>query len=428
MRYVVSFWFCLLGFTVWSYGLADPNIVFTSWQPYWVFQNWIWSLARTFPEWYTAVYVLLIGSLFWLSLQLKNWLQKFSKISLTQTVLWFLLLISPLLFSYNALSHDVFNYLFNAKMVMVYHANPHVQTALEFATDDWTRFMHNTHTPAPYGYGWTGLSLVPYLLGFGKFTWSWLVFRLFSVASLVLVFVALQQLARRMGKKVSLSDAAVFFLNPLVLIEVVANSHNDLWMLAPALFGLSFLLARKRFSLGWRVGISLLLLAFSISIKYATVTLLPVWLTILALERFEAGSFGRLQARLHIPKRFLIVLTKGIWERVFRSLPYVAAVSLLLPLFTNQSQQYLPWYLTWSLVWLPLISARKWRRFWLVCSIAALLRYVPWLYVGGYEEQTVQWQKYISWGIPAVWLAWQSMGIKTKTENSSVLIGKTIDV
>lgn len=423
MRYVLSFWLCLFGYAVWSYGLVDPNLVLTSWQPYWVFQNWIWSLARTFPTQYTVVYLLLIACLFWLSLQLKKWLQKYTKLSLARIVMSFLFLISPLLLSYNALSHDVFNYLFNAKMVVVYQANPHVRTALTFSQDDWTRFMHNTHTSAPYGYGWTGFSLIPYILGFGKFTWTWLLFRLFSVGSLLLVFIALRQLAERMGKKLSLGDAAVFFLNPAVLIEIVANTHNDLWMLAPALFGLSLLLARKRFSLGWRVVGSLVLLALSVSIKYATVVLLPVWLTILALERFEAGSF----ARLKVPKQFLSILTKGLWERVFRLLPYVAAVLLLLPLFTTQSQQYLPWYLTWSLVWLPLIGSRKWRSFWIVCSIAALLRYVPWLYAGGYEAETVQWQKYISWGIPAVWLIWQSSRGKTKTEHGSVLIGKTID-
>ncbi|MDA1079284.1 MAG: hypothetical protein O2840_01180 [bacterium] len=422
MRYVVSLWVCLLSYAIWSYGLADPNLVLTSWEPYWIFQNWIWSIARGFVTFYTTVYVLLIACMFWLGLQMQRWLRGITHLTLSRTILWFTLIISPLLFSYNALSHDVFNYLFNAKMVLIYQANPHAQTALEFS-DDWTRFMHNTHTPAPYGFGWTGLSLIPFMLGFGKFTWTWLLFRVFSVASLVLVYVGLKQLAGLMGKRLTLSDAAIFFLNPLVLIEIVANSHNDLWMLAPALISFSFLLARKRFAFRSRVFGSLLLLAFSVSIKFATIVLLPIWLTILALERFEEGSF----TRLRLPKRFLQLLTQGIWERILRVLPYSAAALLLLPLLTNQSQQYLPWYLTWSLVWLPLIGSAKWRVFWLVCSIAALLRYVPWLYAGGYEADTVQWQKYISLGIPAMWLLWQWSIVRPKTEHGSILVGKTVD-
>jgi len=399
--------------------LADPNLVFTAWQPYWQFQNWVWLLARTWPAIYAAVFIILIITLFWLSLQLQSWLNDFKKISTSKAIFCFFLLVSPLLLSYNALSHDVFNYLFNAKMVVVYQANPHVQTALNFDNDDWTRFMHNTHTVAPYGYGWTGLSLIPYVLGFGKFTWSWLVFRLFSVLSLVLVFLSLRQLAQQMAKHFSFANAAVFFLNPLVLIEVISNAHNDLWMLAPAIFSVSVLVARKHASLVARVVISLGLLGVSISIKYATIVLIPIWFIVLFLERVHS--------RLPIPQRFLNMLTQGIWEHVFRLVPNVAAVLLLLPLLTLQSQQYLPWYLTWSLVWLPLIKAPSWRRFWLVLSLAAMLRYVPWLYAGGYEGDTVYWQKIISLGVPAAYLVWNLLQSKSKMRKENILLGRTIN-
>ena len=419
MRYLVTFWLCLAGYAVWSYGLADPNLVFTAWQPYWFFQDWMWVFARTLPQWYTAIYAGLMLSLFGLSMKIATWLQTKNKLSLRQSCLWFLLLVSPLLFSYNALSHDVFNYLFNAKMVVVYHTNPHTHTALEFGSDDWTRFMHNTHTPAPYGYGWTAVSLLPYMLGMGKFTWSWLLFRLFSLVSIFLTVTALQRLAQRLGKKISQADLAFFFLNPLVLIEILANSHNDLWMLAPAVFALSVLLGQGQQSFIWRASFSLLLLSFSISIKYATVVLLPVWFVIMAFER--------LRSRIALPQRLLTLLTQGIWERLLRSLPYIAAILLLLPLTTNQSQQYLPWYLTWSLVWLPLITSQRWRQLWLVFSIAALLRYIPWLLTGGYELHTLQWQKIISWGIPALWLVWQVLQKRTKSEGVNVLVGRTVD-
>jgi len=428
MRYIVLFWCSLLGYAIWSYGLADPNLVLTSWEPYWVFQNWIWSIARTQVQFFTGAYLVLLLLLFWFSIRATTWLRSIPTASTKKVLLGFFLAVSPLLISYNALSHDVFNYLFNAKMVVVYRQDPHIHTALEFSDDDWTRFMHNTHTPAPYGYGWTGLSVLPYMLGMGKFTLSWIIFRLFSAGSLVLVFLALRQLAERFGKKLSLADAAVFFLNPLVLIEVLSNSHNDLWMLAPALFGFSVLFARKRWSLRWRVVASLILLGFSISIKYATAVLLPIWFVVLSLERFEANSFAQVGAKTLIPKNIFAFFTQGLWQRVLRIFPYVAAVFLFIPLVTTQSQQYLPWYLTWSLVWMPFISSKKWRRFWLVLSIAALLRYVPWLYAGGYQVDTVQWQKMISWGIPVVWLAWFSMRTRGKTSvpAGDILIGKTI--
>ena len=61
---------------------------------------------------------------------------------------WRFLLIIVLLgiFAYPMFSYDIFNYLFNAKMVLIYGANPHIKTALEFAFDPMVRFMQNTHT------------------------------------------------------------------------------------------------------------------------------------------------------------------------------------------------------------------------------------------------------------------------------------------
>ena len=53
-------------------------------------------------------------------------------------------------------------------MVVDHSANPHISTAWDFVSDPWTRFVQNAHSPAPYGYGWTGLSVGPYLLGFKR--------------------------------------------------------------------------------------------------------------------------------------------------------------------------------------------------------------------------------------------------------------------
>src|SRR3990172_6981226 len=99
-------------YSVYSFSQTDPNQVFFSQSWYWQFQKFMWRLG--FQE---------------------------------------------------RLSSDIYNYIFNAKMVWVYGANPHRQVALNFPDDQWLRFMHNTHTPAPYGYGWTMLSLVPSVIG-----------------------------------------------------------------------------------------------------------------------------------------------------------------------------------------------------------------------------------------------------------------------
>lgn len=242
-RGLIIFWLLLCTYSFFSFSLTDPNLVLSSWQPYWQFQQTMWQTFFLNEQLLTAVYCLLILLLMGVYIQIVRLLFKSSleyQVSRTRLVLIYAALLLPLLVSYNALSHDVFNYIFNAKMVSVYQTNPHIHTALEFARDDWTRFMHNTHTPAPYGYGWTTLSLIPYWLGFGKFTLTWLLFRVWSILSIGFLYFAIQHAFHSLfSRKARTEELAMLFLNPFLLLEVVSNMHNDLWMMAAAVLAVS---------------------------------------------------------------------------------------------------------------------------------------------------------------------------------------------
>ncbi len=375
-RWLIIYWFLMATYTVFSYSLTAPNLVLTSWTPYWKFQTWMWSNLFNHRQLLTTVYLIIMSALFVTYLNIiKIWPKK------KQLIWWLpLLLASPLVFSNNALSHDVFNYIFNAKMVVVYHANPHLQTALNFTRDNWTRFMHNTHTPAPYFYGWTGLSLLPYILGGGKFTFTWFVFRLFSFLSLGLLSFFMIQFGQLKSAKWQL----LTILNPLLLIEVISNAHNDLWMMAPALAAM-ILISSKHQSFTKKL-ISFILILVSAAIKMATLALLPLWLA-------------------------LVLPWKKIWPQwwqfVTKNWALLSSVLLFLPLLTPRSKQFLPWYLIWSLVWLPLIDKKwqTWKISLLVLSISSMLRYLPYLWIGNYDGNVIWHQQLITW-IPFImfWL------------------------
>ncbi len=51
-------------FVVFSFGLTDPNLVLSSWQPYWQFQQWSWKTFFLNREVLVATYVLLLVALF----------------------------------------------------------------------------------------------------------------------------------------------------------------------------------------------------------------------------------------------------------------------------------------------------------------------------------------------------------------------------
>jgi len=421
------FWLLLVVYAFWSYSQTDPNLVLINWQPYWRFQTWFWQLAAAHRDWLVRVYIGLIVALFAVYWQLvrffsqKKWAAVATAAQSKLLLLVWLVVISPLIFSYNALSHDVFNYIFNARMVVEYHANPHVQVALDFPTDLWTRFMHNTHTPAPYFYGWTGLSLIPYSLGAGKFLITWLNFRLFAVISLVLLFWSFLLLSKKLHWQLELKNLTLLFFNPLLLIEIIANAHNDVWMLALFVLSLGLLMGDVKKK---RLIISILLLVLSISIKYATALLIPVWCGFLFLGVLVKMLSGRLAMFKPLAEKTSVLLTRLFFLS--------ASVLMFGLLFLSHSRQFLPWYLTWSLLWLPLILTNKennlinflsrlpligklglalekisqfelkvissWGLWLLAFSFSSLLRYVPWLMTGEYLEQTNSQEKLITWG------------------------------
>lgn len=391
----------LLLYAIFSYSLTDPNLVLSGWDPYWAFQTWMWRTFFDNPHLLSYVFaglvVVLFGAFSWFLFDSPT-RKSLEFVPTKKTLIIYLLIISPLIFSYNALSHDVFNYMFNAKMVAVFHADPHQKVALDYAYDDWLRFMHNTHTPAPYGYGWTAFSLLPYFSGFNKFLSIWWMFRLVEVVAIYLLYVALQWLSKQVqGRSLTVKELLPLFLNPLFLIEVVSNMHNDLWMLIPAMLAvaLAAMPTQGRNVLAKWSGV-ILLLAFSISIKYATIALLPIFLVII-VGRILIEKV--LMARIPIAARWPQLgekLTGWVDRLWLRFTPQIASVLLFLPLLVPRSQLFHPWYLLWPLVWLPLIKHSAWRNLLLWFSLTSLLRYIPWLYEGGFSEHTVLHQQLIT--------------------------------
>ncbi len=394
----IIYFVLLVIYTIFSYALTAPNLILSSNEVFWRFQTWMWQTFFNDRELLTYIYLAIITLIFliyFMTLTLIKNMKTVGRNSYFSS--WFifgviLLMAFPLLFSNNALSYDVFNYIFNAKMVLIYHADPHVKVALDFAFDDWTRFMHNTHTPAPYGYGWTVLSLIPYTLGLGKFLLTWTVFRLFGFISFILLFFTYQWFNHKKNRSWSFNSYFLIFLNPLLLIEVISNSHNDLWMMVPAIISLTLVANshRQKTTLTWlKIILSIFLLGFSISTKFATILLLPVWIGLM------------LNQSLQLKTSF--VNFRNNW-------PLLSSLAMFLPLCLNRSQQFHPWYLIWSLVWIPLFSDHKLAKFWqqglIVLSISSLYRYLPYLWLGEYNPEVLWQQKLITWLPFTGFLAW----------------------
>ena len=363
----------LLMIAVFSFSFTDPNLVLSSNPVYWQAQQWFWRTWFDNPvlqaQWFAGLMVVIWLSYAFFARSLWGVREKITGKLLVIVVALFLL---PLLFAYNALSHDIFNYMFNAKMVVEFGADPHVKTALDFAYDPWTRFMHNTHTPAPYGYGWTAISVVPFTLGMGKFLPSFFLFKMWSVLGMLVTAGGIVWWLYKTQQRDRLWLVLLVFANPLLLLELTMTGHNDGWMLAPAVWMLALLQTKTPKTIWVRAMFAMLLLLFSISIKFATFVLLPVALLCIHSEWWQRR------------------LTPAL-------LAFAASALLFLPLMTSRSQYFHPWYLSWSLVWLPMVKMRVWWLWLMALSVSATFRYLPWIHAGGFEGNVLFQQQLVTW-------------------------------
>ncbi|MEK7092295.1 MAG: glycosyltransferase 87 family protein, partial [Patescibacteria group bacterium] len=217
---------------------------------------------------YTALVLfmfILYGLLLWLAHQKK----------LEKKHVWISLLVTGgvLLFSYSAFSYDIFNYIFDAKIVTYYNLNPYVYKALDFPNDPMLSFMHWTHRVYPYGPIWLAVTVPLSFLGFTFFLPTYFLFKALGVASYLGSVYYISKISKKIFPQSEISNMAFFAFNPLVIIESLVSAHNDIFMLFLALWSFSMLLEKKKM-------FAFVLILFSIGIKFATLFLFPVLLII----------------------------------------------------------------------------------------------------------------------------------------------------
>ncbi|MDQ3009029.1 MAG: hypothetical protein M3Q81_05595, partial [bacterium] len=259
-----------------------------------------------------------------------------------------------------------------------------------------------THTPAPYGYGWTVLSLIPYFLGVGKFLTTWLAFKIFSLGGVLLTLVYFLWLQKRGTVRLNKLGLLSFCLSPLILLESIGNAHNDIWMMLPAVAGLVLAFQYSTQKKPHQVLLSVLLIVISVSIKWATLVIVPLWLAMVV--------FG-----LYWP------LSKKLYEQLREHWAVIASLLMFIPLLTERSQQFHPWYLLWSLVWVPLFPVKEtlFSRIVYIAlmafSVSSLYRYIPWIDAGGFSADVILHQKLITWlGGVFIAVVWFSITSKIK--------------
>ncbi|HEV2339933.1 MAG TPA: hypothetical protein VGT05_04215 [Patescibacteria group bacterium] len=280
-----------------------------------------------------------------------------AKGNMQRKTFWFLTMLITIIltFSYNAFSYDLFNNIFDAKIITHYHQNPYVHNALDFPKDPMLGFMHWTQRDYPYGPVWLFFSVPLSFIGANIFLLTFFLFKIFAGLSYVGTVYFLEKIASQLDKKTALFKTMLFALNPLVLIEGLVSAHNDMTMFFFAVMGLYLLMQQKHIA----AGISLLV---SIGIKFATVFLAPVFLGVSLLQVAKKN--------IHWEKMFLLITLLMI--------PALFAVTI--------RTTFQPWYLLYVLTFCCLIGDRLYSAIpSVIASFFALTEYVPFLYAGNWN-------------------------------------------
>lgn len=261
-----------------------------------------------------------------------------------------------LIFSYNAFSFDIFNYIFDAKIFTFYQDNPYVHKALDYPGDPMLSFMQWTHRTYPYGPVWLAITIPLSYLGMQYFLLTFFIFKLLSAAAYIGTCYFIYKIMKIHKKDHAVFMTALFGLNPLVLTEFLVSAHNDSVMLFLAAVSLFVLVQNKRILSG-------LLLLLSIGIKFATGFLLPMYA--------------------------IIALDKKYWN--YAVLVGVVSTIAAVIAASQKSGNFQPWYLTYILFVLAFMSPRPIVIIpVIIMSVTGLLQYAPFLYFGNWDPPVPQ--------------------------------------
>ena len=323
---------------LWSWVLVDPNftlIPHADWTRFKELAISIGYLNRPLStQWY-------IGSITALTLTSLYLVIRPPKYLMGITL--FVAFVAGLL-SYPALSHDLFNYIFDARIFTHYGQNPYLHAALDFPADPMLRFMHWVHRPYPYGPTYLLFSFIPSFLGLNYFS---VTFALFKAANAALYVLCVWLLMKYGNTK----TAALFALNPLVIIEGLINTHNDFVAAAFTLCGLVVLSQGKRWS-------ATALLIFSGLMKYFTLPYAITLLMPMLKKHKRSARYAHYMAHIAL----IIVTALIVYVSLRQGIQQWYLINLI-PIVW-----YFPRIILWSyvLVWgflmsyLPYVSGGQW--------------------------------------------------------------------
>ncbi len=168
-------------------------------------------------------------------------------------------------------SHDLYGYINRGAQQAFYGLNPYVHPLADVPNWQTDPMFHDhwTDNPSPYGFFFTRLAQWVCTLAGPDFVAAALLFKGLNL----LLHLAVTALVFHLGSRLDIDrpwlGAWLYGWNPLILLHVMANGHNDLWVPLGILLALWLLIEP-----GWR-WLALPVLTLSVLTKYASLLAAP---------------------------------------------------------------------------------------------------------------------------------------------------------
>ncbi len=175
-------------------------------------------------------------------------------------------------FVYPITANDAFAYVNQSRVLVLHHDNPIFMPAASYPNDPFVGLAGQwAASGSPYGPLGILVDALPTVVTGNNFLANLIVLKLMFVGITLICAVLVYHVLKRMGHKFALLGLVLVAWNPLLLIEIAANGHNDAAMMLLVMLGL-LLCGRNKLLLG------LVAVVASALVKYATAPLIPLFL------------------------------------------------------------------------------------------------------------------------------------------------------
>ena len=208
-------------------------------------------------RWFAPIYVvgiLLLYYLFWQAMQL---VQNLSRLTVHASRFKMVILAFGLLFGFTLVwlypitANDLFRYVLRGRIWAVYGTSPMLSSPNDFPDDPYIAFAGEFgHWVSGYGPLWEIVVQVPLRLGATDMVPGAISLKLVALLSFLICAILIGWFATPLQSPSSSLAALTFFAwNPLILMQVPGNGHND--MVFMALMVLGIILWQRKSSLSW---------------------------------------------------------------------------------------------------------------------------------------------------------------------------------